>query len=60
LGLVIATVFFSVTKLSVELPAYMADAAVSTTQVVPAEEMGLGTLVSATQLTIQFEPVTRR
>jgi AI-2 transport protein TqsA len=59
LGLVIATVFFSVTRLSVELPAYMAEAAVSAAQAVPAEVMGLETPVSATQLTIQFGPVAQ-
>lgn len=59
LGLVIMTVFFSVTRLSVELPAYMADAAVSATQIVPAEFMGLEIPVSTTQLTIQFGPVAQ-
>jgi AI-2 transport protein TqsA len=59
LGLVIATVFFSVTKLSTELPAYMADAAVNAAQVVPAEAMGLESPVSAAQLTIQFGPVVQ-
>jgi predicted PurR-regulated permease PerM len=59
LGLVIATVFFSVTKLSVELPVYMADAATSAAQVVPAEVMGLQSPVSAPQLTVQFGPVAQ-
>jgi AI-2 transport protein TqsA len=59
LGLVIMTVFFSVTRLSVELPVYMADAAASAAQVVPAEVMGLQTPVSTTQLTIQFRPVVQ-
>ncbi len=59
LGLVIATVFFSVTRLSVELPAYMADAAVSATQIVPAEFMGLELPVSTARLTIQFGPVAQ-
>ena len=59
LGLVIMTVFFSVTKLSVELPAYMADATVSAAQVVPSEIMGMETPISTTQLTIQFGPVVQ-
>lgn len=59
LGLVIATVFFSVTRLSVELPVYMANAAVSAAQVVPPETIGLESPVSTTQLTIQFGPIAQ-
>ena len=53
LGLVILTVFFSVTKLSTELPAYMAEAAVTATEEMPPEAT---TPETATQLTIQFGP----
>ena len=59
LGLVIATVFFSVTRLSIELPVYLADAAASAAQVVPPETLGLESPVSTTQLTIQFGPVAQ-
>ena len=59
LGIVIATVFFSVTRLSIDLPVYMADAAVSATEVVPPETIGLESPVSTTQLTIQFGPVAQ-
>jgi len=52
LGLVILTVFFSVTKLSTELPVYMADAAATTT-----ETTGSETAETTTQLTIQMGPV---
>jgi AI-2 transport protein TqsA len=56
LGLVILTVFFSVTKLSTELPAYMAEAAVTATEEMPPEAT---TPETATQLTIQFGPVAQ-
>ena len=56
LGLVILTVFFSVTKLSTELPTYMAEAAVTTTEEMPPEAT---TPETATQLTIQFGPVAQ-
>ena len=59
LALVILTVFFSFTKLAVELPAYMADAAVSATQELSPVVTGSETPVSATQLTIQFGPVAQ-
>jgi len=52
LGLVILTVFFSVTKLSTELPVYMADAATTTSEVTGSE-----TAETTTQLTIQMGPV---
>ena len=52
LGLVILTVFFSVTKLSTELPVYMAEAAATTT-----EATGSEAAETATQLTIQMGPV---
>jgi len=54
LGLVILTVFFSVTKLSVELPTYMADA---TQQA--AADAGSETSTTTTELTIQFGPVAQ-
>jgi len=56
LGLVIFTVFFSVTKLSTELPAYMAEAAVTATEEMPPEAT---TPETASQLTIQFGPVAQ-
>ena len=59
LGLVIVTVFFSVTKLSTQLPTYMADAAVSATQALPPEVTGTETPASTTELTIQFGPVAQ-
>jgi len=59
LGLVILTVLLSVTKLSVELPAYMADAALSATQDMPAEVSGSETTTTTTQLTIQFGPLAQ-
>jgi predicted PurR-regulated permease PerM len=54
LGLVILTVFFSITKLSVELPTYMADAAQQA-----AVDTGSETTTSTTQLTIQFGPIAQ-
>jgi predicted PurR-regulated permease PerM len=56
LGLVILTVFFSVTKLSTELPTYMADAATTTAEEVPAEATSSETTETATQSTIQMGP----
>ena len=52
LVLVMATVFFSVTQLSIALPTYMADAATSTS----AEASGSETTTSTTELTIQYGP----
>jgi AI-2 transport protein TqsA len=52
LGLVILTVFFSVTKLSVELPTYMAEA----TQQVAADS-GTETSTTTTELTVQIGPI---
>ncbi len=54
LALVILTVFFSVTKLSVELPTYMAEA---TQQA--AVDSGVETSTTTTELTIQFGPVAQ-
>jgi len=54
LGLVIMTVFFSVTRLSVELPTYMAEA---TQQA--AVDSGVETSTTTTELTIQFGPVAQ-
>jgi AI-2 transport protein TqsA len=52
LGLVIMTVFFSVTRLSVELPVYMASAT-------PGGTTGSATAQSVSQITIQFGPVVQ-
>ena len=52
LALVMATIFFSVTQLSIALPTYMADAATSTS----AEASGSETTTSTTELTIQYGP----
>ena len=59
LALVILTVFFSVSKLAVELPTYMADAEVSATESLPSEVTGSTTPETASQLTIQFGPVAQ-
>ena len=56
LGLVILTVFFSVTKLSTELPTYMAEAAVTATEVIPSEAT---TPETAIQLTTQLSPAAQ-
>ena len=52
LALVMATIFFSVTQLSIALPTYMADSATSTS----AEASGSETTTSTTELTIQYGP----
>jgi predicted PurR-regulated permease PerM len=52
LGLVILTVFFSITKLSVELPTYIAEA----TQQVAADS-GSEASTSSTEITIQLGPI---
>lgn len=57
LALVIATVFFAVSKLAVELPAYLADAATTATQELPAEVTGSETEVSTAEYAIQLGPV---
>ena len=54
LSLVILTVFFSITKLSVELPTYMAEA---TQQA--AVDSGVETTTSTTELTIQLGPIAQ-
>jgi AI-2 transport protein TqsA len=54
LSLVILTVFFSITKLSVELPAYMAEAAQQA-----AVDSGTETTTSTTELTIQLGPIAQ-
>ncbi len=59
LGLVIVTAFFSITKLSTQLPVYMADAAVTATEELPPEVTGTETPASTTELTIQFGPVAQ-
>ena len=52
LGLVILTVFFSVTKLSVELPTYMAEAEQQV-----AVDSGSETSTTTTELTVQLGPI---
>ena len=52
LGLVILTVFFSITKLSVELPTYMAEAAQQV-----AVDSGSETSTTTTELTVQLGPI---
>ncbi len=59
LALVILTVFFSVTKLAVELPSYMADAAAMATQELPPELTGSEAFVSANQYSVQLGPVAQ-
>ncbi len=54
LGLVIATVFFSVTKLTTELPTYMAEAATTASEGTSSE-----TSETVNQLTIQLGPVAQ-
>jgi len=54
LGLVILTVFFSITRLSVELPVYMADASQQA-----AAATGSETSTSTSQVTIQFGPIAQ-
>ncbi len=54
LGLVILTVFFSVTKLSTELPSYMADAAQQA-----AVDSGSESSTSTTQLAIHYGPIAQ-
>jgi predicted PurR-regulated permease PerM len=53
LALVMATVFFSVTQLSIALPTYMADGATTA----PAETTDSETAASTTEVTIQFGPM---
>jgi AI-2 transport protein TqsA len=50
LGLVIATVFFSVTKLSTEVPAYLADAQLHATQEMPSVLMSFDTSILTSQI----------
>jgi len=52
LGLVILTVFFSITKLSVELPTYMAEAEQQV-----AVDSGSETSTTTTELTVQLGPI---
>lgn len=59
LALVIATVFFAVTKLAVELPAYLADAATTATEQLPAEVTGSETEVSTTEYAIELGPIAQ-
>jgi predicted PurR-regulated permease PerM len=59
LGLVIVTVFFSITKLSTQLPVYLADAAVTATEELPPEVTGTEVPASTTEMTVQFGPVAQ-
>jgi AI-2 transport protein TqsA len=59
LALVIATVFFSVTKLAVELPAYMADAAATAAQQLPPEITGSAAFISITQFESEVGPIAQ-
>ena len=52
LGLVISTVFLSVTKLSTEVPAYLAAAKSQATQDVPSVVMGFDTSMLTSQITL--------
>ena len=56
LGAVIMTVFFSVSRLSIELPTYMANAAQNVANDLPILATGSTTPPSATQMTIQMGP----
>ena len=59
LALVILTVFFSVSKLAVELPAYMADAAATAANDLPSTVTGSATSVSTTQYTTELGPIAQ-
>jgi predicted PurR-regulated permease PerM len=59
LALVIMTVFVSVTKLAVELPSYMADAATTANQQLPPEITGSEAFISASQFSFQLGPVAQ-
>ena len=59
LALVIVTVFFSVTKLAVELPAYLADAAASAGQELTSEGTGSEALASTAEFTVQLGAVAQ-
>jgi AI-2 transport protein TqsA len=59
LALVIATVFFSVTKLAVELPAYLADASATATQGLPPEITGSAAYIAITQAESELGPIAQ-
>jgi predicted PurR-regulated permease PerM len=59
LALVIITVFFSVTKLAVELPSYMADAAATANQQLPPEITGSAAFISASQFSVELGPIAQ-
>jgi len=59
LALVIATVFFSVTKLAVELPTYMADAATTASQDLPPEVSGSEATVSTEEYATELGPIAQ-
>lgn len=59
MGLVIVIVFFMVTKLAVELPVYMAEAAASATEALPPEVTGSEEAVSTVEYTVQLGPIAQ-
>jgi predicted PurR-regulated permease PerM len=59
LALVIITVFFSVTKLAVELPSYMADAAATANQQLPPEITGSAAFISVSQFSAELGPLAQ-
>lgn len=60
LGVVILTIFFSVSRLSLELPTYMADAAINAANDLPALGAGSVTSASMTQFTVQMGPASQK
>jgi AI-2 transport protein TqsA len=60
LGLVILTVFFSFSRLATDLPAYLANAAVTASEELPESVTGSETTASIEQLTIEFGPLAQQ
>jgi predicted PurR-regulated permease PerM len=60
LGLVILTVFFSITRLANDLPAYMADAAATAAEELPAEVTGAEPTPTESELVIQYGPLAQQ
>lgn len=59
MGLVIVLVFFMVTKLAVELPAFMADAMASAGQELPSEVTGSQEATSTAEYPLQLGPIAQ-
>lgn len=59
LALVILTIFFSITRLSTDLPVYLASASQKAGQELPASPTGSETVSSTTQVSIQFSPIAQ-